>query len=189
MRRLTLIIVILILTNGHCLAQTPRNPNSPPLAFTDKGHWLGFKAGYIASGEPFSDRWIMSGMYEFRFGKNWSLPFEATFYKRVSVIWDGIENNRYISQILALSTAMKLRIPLGRPSTNVFVQAGVGSGSMYWVFHYALGLEYGITDRVTGYLQVRQHSPNLDIDEFFFQIGINLDVTSSRLKQEYLTGK
>lgn len=181
--------MILIHAIGHCFAQAQENSDSPPLAFTDKGHWIGLKAGFIASGEPFGDRWIMSGMYEFRFAKNWSLPIEASWFKRVRVINDGIKNNRYVNKELALSAALKLRVLLSKPSTNVFVQTGVGSGSMYWVYHYALGMEYGITDRVAVYLQVRQHSPNLDIDEFFFQIGINLDVTSSRLKQKYLTGK
>ncbi len=184
MRYTALLVALHLLLSQQVSAQTR---NQHVQTFTDKGHWLGFKAGFVASEEPFCDRWHMSGMYEFRFSKIWSLPFEATLFKVVRKTWNGQENYRSVRQPLALSVALKLRIPLGRPSTNVSLQGGIGSGSFYPVVHYAIGMEYGTTERLTLVGQVRRHSPNIDINEPFLSIGLNFDVTSVSLKQKYLT--
>ncbi|MBI5471604.1 MAG: hypothetical protein HY961_04595 [Ignavibacteriae bacterium] len=181
MRYTTLFVLVHLLLSQQAFAQTR---NQHVQTFTDKGHWLGFKVGFIASEEPLGDRWIISGMYEFRFSKIWSLPFEGTLYRIVRNTWDGRENFRSVRQPLALSVALKLRIPLGRPSTNVSLQGGIGSGSFYPVVHYAIGMEYGITERLTLVGQVRRHS--LDINEPILSVGLNFDVTSMSLKQKYL---
>ncbi|MFN0158049.1 MAG: hypothetical protein ACKVRP_08275 [Bacteroidota bacterium] len=88
--------------------------------------------------------------------------------------------------LLALSIAIKLRFGLGRPGTDFFAQTGIGSGSIYPVVHYAGGIEYGVTERVAVCVQVRRYAPNIDIDKNFYSIGVNLNLTSDRLRESYL---
>ncbi|MEK9138689.1 MAG: hypothetical protein AAB393_16320, partial [Bacteroidota bacterium] len=141
-------VLLLLVGTTVCFGQAEKEPTPRPLLYTDKGHWVGLRGGLIGGEENLADRWTFTAIYEWRFDKFWSLPFEASAFKRVSVTSDGIQHSRRVENILALSVALKLRFGLGPPNTDVFAQAGIGSGSIYPVVHYTGGIEYGVTERV-----------------------------------------
>lgn len=169
-----------------CFGQAEHKEKPRPLLYTDKGHWVGLSGGLIGGKENIADRWTFTAMYDWRFDKVWSLSCEASVFKRVTNTSNAVQPFRRVENILALSVALKLRISLGRPSTDLFAQAGIGSGSIYPVYHYAGGIECGITERLAVCLRVRRYSPNIDIDKNFFSIGVNLNLTSDRLREGYL---
>lgn len=142
-------------------------------AYTDKGHWLGGRVVYVPSPEHFGALF----MYEYRFDKYWSAPFDLT----------GLQLSHGFSVLLA--GAMRLRLPLPNANKNIYAEFGLGSGSMYPVLHYAVGFEYGITEKVAVFAQYRKFSPNFDhLQPHYstYSIGVNFDVTPSILRQSYL---
>ncbi len=181
MRSLTLTILLLAIVAGHSPGQTR--------IYTDRGHWVGLGVGVIGGDGRFADRWTARAMYDWRFDTFWSLPVEASAFKRVSIRYDGAQLHSHSSTVLALSIALKLRVVLGRLNTDFFAQAGVGAGSMYPVIHYAYGVEYGIAERLALTLQVRRHTSNLEVNNNFYTLGVNLNLTSDRLREEYLNDR
>ncbi len=60
---------------------------------------------------------------------------------------------------------------------------------MYPVIHYAYGVAYAIAERVAITLQVRRHTANLEIDNNFYTLGVNVNITPDRLREEDLSDK
>ncbi len=60
---------------------------------------------------------------------------------------------------------------------------------MYPVIHYAYGVDYGIAERRALTFQVRRHTSNLEANNNFYTLGVNLNLTSDRLREEYLSGR
>jgi hypothetical protein len=185
MHHFTLTAALLIVCVGLCKSQTTSS-SSVPRAYTDEGHWVGLRGGLIGGDARLADRWLLDAMYDWRFDKYWSLPLELSVFKRVSFRSDGTQTFRHAETILALSAALKLRFLLGRPATNFFAQAGVGSASMYPVIHVAAGIEYAMTERLAFRAQVRRYTRNIDIDQNFYSIGFSLDVTTDDARAGHL---
>jgi hypothetical protein len=157
------------------LGQTLSSSDSSSRFKSDKGHWLALRVGAITGGADIGNRWIILGGYETRFAKNWSIPIEAQVFEDVN----------YGRSWFMLSAALKLRFRLFRPDVNVFAQGGIGTYIMYYPLHYAVGFEYGLHDRLSLYLQVKKFDKNSEINDAFISLGINFNVATERLRQEY----
>ena len=70
-----------------------------------------------------------------------------------------------------------MRIPLDRRATNFYAQGGIGVGfpvySFSYLFHCAVGFEYGIFDRVAINLQLKKFPEYFD--PTVVSIGLSLD--------------
>lgn len=144
---------------------------------SDKGHWLTLRVGSITGGTDIGNRWIILGGYEGRFSKNWSIPIEAQLF----------QDTYYRRSWFMMSAALKLRFQLPRQSTNFFVQGGIGTYILFPVLHYAAGVEYGLFDRLSLYLQVKKFGSGAEIRDGFISIGVNINATSERLRDQYGT--
>jgi len=160
-------------------SQTDSTTDTSTLIKSDKGHWLTLRVGSITGGTDIGNRWIILGGYEGRFSKNWSIPIEAQLF----------QDTYYRRSWFMMSAALKLRFQLPRQSTNLYVQGGIGTYIYYPVLHYAAGVEYGLSDGLSLYLQVKKFGSTTEIRESFISIGININATSERLRREYETDK
>jgi hypothetical protein len=46
-------------------------------------------------------------------------------------------------------------------------------------------VEYGLFDRLSLYLQVKKFGPTAEIRDSFISIGVNINATSGRLREQY----
>jgi len=173
--RSLLIFTVLALAAASTSVSQIDVPNESVSTTSDMGHWLAARVGSITGGTDFGNRWIILGGYEGRFSRNWSVPVEAQLFRDITD-----QRTRFM-----LSAGLKARVPLDRTATSLYAQGGIGTGVLYPVWHYAGGVEYGVWDRVSLYLQVKKFSGNLDISEAFLSIGININATSERLRRKY----
>lgn len=161
------ILVLVILGATSTLAQS---------SYTDRGHWIGLRGGYVPSGETLA----LSGMYEWRFDRYWSTAVDLT----------GLNMSGGYTFLIA--AGLRMRIPLFKYNKNIYGQFGIGSGSMFPVLFAALGFEYGFTETLSVFAQYRRYTANFDnLRPFYtiYSIGVNLDITPSELRQSYILGK
>jgi hypothetical protein len=158
-----------------CLGQTDSVTANQRLLQSDKGHWLTLRVGGIAGGTDIGNRWIVLGGYEGRFSRHWSIPIEFQVFQDIS----------YHRSWFMLAAGLKARFQLPRPSTNLYLQAGMSTYLIGPIFYYAAGAEYGLLDRLSIYLQVKRFGSYSDIGDSFITIGININATSERLREKY----
>ena len=142
-------------------------------SYTDKGHWIGFRGGYF----PSPDHIGVQAIYEYRFDKYWSAPFDITSVQ----LSDGLGT--------FIAGGFRLRIPFAQYSRNIYGQVGIGSGSLYPVAYYAFGIEYALLERLSIMAQYRRYSPNFDSlhpHNNVYALGLNFDITPGNLRQSYL---
>ena len=140
--------------------------------YTDKGHWLGGRAGYVPSRENLAA--IL--MYEYRFDRYWSAAFDLT----------GLGLAKGFALIIAAN--LKLRIPILKYNKNLYGQFGFGSGSVYPILQGALGFEYALTEKVSLFVQYRKYAnfDDLHPERSIYSVGVNIDVTPASVRQSYL---
>ncbi len=148
------------------------------LAYSDRGHWIGARAGYVPAGPSKGLAGIL--MYEYRSHKtlSWQLDMSAIQFP------SGLS--------LILGAGMRLRIPLATVNKNVYALVGFSSGSMYPVLFAAAGAEYGIIERIGLVIQYRSYTSNFDYlrpTYGIYSVGITYDITSTSLRESYLMEK
>ena len=83
------------------------------------------------------------------------------------------------------SAALRLRFPLPRQSTNVYVQGGMGAYIVGPIYHYAAGVEYGLLDRLSLSRQVKRFASTSEIGEGFVTLGVNINATTQGPREAY----
>ncbi len=161
------------------VAQPDTLPSESSSVGSDKGHWLGVRGGSRTGQDGLSNSWIFAAGYEGRFSDNWSIPIEAQWFR------DTEKPDGESRTLFTVSAALKLRIPLHRETTNFYIQVGAGPIFLGLVSHVALGAEFGLVDRISLYSQVKLYNLGPDLPDAFVTIGLNINVTSERLRQQY----
>ena len=158
-----------------CLFVVNAYTQSVASLYSDKGHWIGARVGFFASTSEVSKSWAGIVMYEYRFAKNWSLPFELLRF------------NKSGESSFVLNGGLRLRIPTSYPARNIYGQLGISGG--YFVFYGAIGFEYGLNDNVALFAQWKTYTPNFDTVKphyWLFSVGINYNITPQKSRESYL---
>jgi hypothetical protein len=113
--------------------------------YTDQGSWLGARWGIQAVGGPIGERWSVIAGYEYRFPNIVSIPVEFHYFKRRPV------------DLLLVSVALRLRAHVFEYSI-IYGQGGLGTGILGFPMHYALGGEFGLSDRIGVSLSMKKVS-------------------------------
>lgn len=145
----------------------------------DMGHWLGLTWGVQTNGGKLSERWTAGGLYEWRYSKMFSLPFEVRVFRDRGHAYD--EQGRYgpvFEHSVLLSGAWRIRQRV--PSGDLFVQVGLesvaGSGFAILVPAYGVGAEIFVREKLL--LSVSATKNVLPDYKHFIKIGLSIMFSS-----------